>query len=154
MLDNEIRLTVVDPDPEAEPGKIRVASLERGCSVQQMPVIGEGPASPVVAADVAAATRMQLSPAAHYQRIFREAKNPRVDPACAAARPDGGDGRERFDGLWFVEPRDDRLSGCGLDIAMEHGLLHDSRNVSRTEQNGWIEMRTRPIFAWTKSSGN
>jgi hypothetical protein len=145
MLESEVTLTVVDPDPDTDPGKIRVASLETGCRVQQLPALDEAATLLDVDVDGTTTAHMPLSPAPDYERIFREAKNPRVDPACQAGISGDVDTKDRFDGVWYIELGEAGLSGCGLDIVMEHGLLHHSSNVSRTEHNAWIEMRTRPF---------
>jgi len=122
ILDSEATLTFVDPDPEAEPGRVRVSSKLAGCKVKIIdPRDAEPPASDRLPLDTTTADLPQVlpyPPGPDYRELddqpFVEWFNrcgDEVDPAALKTAN------------WYVEAGADRLHGCGLDITMERGAL-------------------------------
>ncbi len=131
-LENEATLSVVDPDPGAPPGKVRIRAAGEGCRVQvlreldlegaESGLAGEARSFPVQPADVL------IDP---LQRLGIE----ETDPACdrASGQP------------WRIDALDGSLSGCALDVTMDYGPLYDPFPRGWVAGNAWLRLRTRPL---------
>lgn len=120
-LDNEATLSVIDPDPGAPPGKVRVRAAGEGCRVQALRELdGEG-----MEQDVVAGAR-SFPPG----RLRIE----ETDPAC----PRAGE-------PWHVDTVEASLRGCALDVTMDYGPLYDPFPRGWIARNEWLRLRNRPL---------
>lgn len=146
MLDNEATLTVVDPDPEAEPGAIRVSSRKAGCQVR---VLGgrerrrqdpQGGAVPGPLPPLPARIPLVSDPA--LAKAYLTAPRVMADPACASETASAESSRQV---LWFAEVSAGRIRCCTLDLTMDTGLLYDPYQPQWLAFNGWPRLKTREL---------
>jgi hypothetical protein len=147
MLDNELILDVFDPDPEAEPGRLRVSSRRDGCAVDVLGELyaekatGRGVAPPYPALPA----RLGLSFSEMWNFHVNRAHHS-VDPVCGPPGEGLEADMERLaETVWHVEAARGLLSGCALDLTMETGLLYDPMSRSWIRWNQWIKLSTRPF---------
>jgi Mg-chelatase subunit ChlD len=150
MLENEATLNVVDPDPDAEPGRLRVRSLNPACKVKVFRT-WEAPeddptTTPILEASAELPRRFDL-PAPHdYRKPYVESRRPTVDPACRAeVDEDAATWAQALGPAWFVEVDADRVRGCGLDVTLDYGMLYDPYSRAWMHFNKWIGLKTRPF---------
>lgn len=129
MLDAEATLVVVDPDPDAEPGKVTVASLRNGCTVRVVRGADET-ARPVADAPLAG-PRFQVAADPVLLNPYRVLRVHTSEPGCEEASE--------------LELQGDRITGCVLDVTMDYGLLYDPFPRGRTAGNEWLRIRNRAI---------
>ena len=145
MLENEATLTFLDRDPDAELGRIRVSSTNRGCKVRAFRVRepDADPARlPIEESIASEPASLDFPPAPAYRKIYDKASHLFADPACGWPDPDEPD---TLGIRWFVEVDGASVRGCGVDVTMERGMLYSNRDVSRTLRNAWLGLKTRPF---------
>lgn len=147
MLDNEAVLTFVDPDPDAEPGRVKVSSRNPDCKIDvfRVPRASEPeprrrPLQPPFANPP---QTLPLVAAEAYRKYYRSTGKGALDPACATPTTLGTDAAD--ESLWFLDVEASRLRGCALDITMESGMLYSADSVSRVLGNAWLKQKTRPF---------
>lgn len=129
LLDGEAVLGVVDPDPAAEPGAVRVSSSRDGCRVR---VLGD-------LEDDAA----RDEPAIAGPRSFPVRPAPAlVDPFRHLHVEDGGEG---CGADWRLELKPGRITGCVFDVTMDYGVLYDPFPRGLQSGNDWLRVRRRAI---------
>jgi len=150
MLENEATLNVVDPDPDAEPGRLEVKSLSPACKVKvfrtwEAPV--DDPArTPILEASGELPRRFALPAPPDYRKPYVESGRPTVDPACRVEVDEGAATLpEAFEPAWFIEVDADRVWGCGLDVTLDYGVLYDPYGRAWMHFNKWIGLKTRPF---------
>jgi hypothetical protein len=153
MLENEATLTVVDPDTEAPPGKIKVSSRNRRCKItvfkhrrsgeldpSRQPIEGAPPELPV---------RYEVPPPGFYGRPPIKTAKAVVDPVCAPkGLPADAGKQEVLNAAWYLETEPGRIHGCTLDLTMEYGLLYQPRGRqlgTALDFNDWLGIKTRPF---------
>ena len=147
MLDNEARLTVIDPDPDADPGKLKVRSLDRNCRVRlfrELEALDPRAESLPIAFPRSGLPRVVAAPseARYRKQFFANVLNVRrgeceitgavVDPEIAK---DG----------WWLQAHSDRIDGCRLDVTLDYGTLYGADTTTMQRTSFWIELFTRPL---------
>jgi Mg-chelatase subunit ChlD len=131
ILDNEAILTVVDPEPDAEPGKLRVVARGEGCKARVLRDDAEATSAPL--REISSAKSLPIRPDPVLVNPLREL---RVDDTEEEICPDGS---------WVLDVDERRLSGCVYDITMDYGLLYDPFPFSWVSLNAWLRLRNRPF---------
>jgi Mg-chelatase subunit ChlD len=150
MLENEATLNVVDPDPEAEPGQLKVSSRSPACKIKVFKT-WEAPEDdpttmPIVEASGPLPRRFPLPAPPDYRKPYVESRRPTVDPACRAeVDQEATTLSERPEPAWFIEVDGDRVRGCGLDVTLDYGVLYDPYGRAWMHFNKWIGLKTRPF---------
>jgi len=147
LLDDELTLSVIDPDPDAEPGRLRVELARSGCTVRVLQGEGRGPGSAPGAAPspLVPERRFAFEPGATIAEMQRGLHVHRVDPACEPPRGTATPaGRETTS---WIDVGDGALVGCVLDVTMDHGVLHDPYHTLEDGSNRWVRLRARPFLA-------
>jgi Mg-chelatase subunit ChlD len=147
LLDNEAILDVIDPDPDAEPGKLDVGSARRGCAVDLLGELFPEPldARPVAPPYPLPPTRVGLAFSEMWNFHVNRAHHS-IDPACGSVeqgRSTDMDYLART--VWYAEIGRPEIRGCALDLIMEPGLLYDPMSLSWNRSNAWIRLATRPF---------
>ena len=146
MLEDEAILTVVDPAPGAEPGRLKVSSTRPGCRVRVLKRRSPPPSDPArspIRDPPELPQRIPIPPDPMWQVDLNPAHH-EVDPACAEPGLEG-DIERLTSSVWFADVERGRVRGCVLDLTMETGMLYDPMSLAWWEANGWIRLRTRPI---------
>jgi Mg-chelatase subunit ChlD len=121
LLEAEAVLTVVDPQPDLAPGRLKVRSAVESCRVEILPSNQADPeAEPYLPADRYGAYELK-----------RE-----YEPRCAS----GADGRAA------VLPGAAGFHLCFQDVVMSTGSLYDPWDALEFGRNRWLTMDVRP--AW------
>ena len=156
MLDNEAILDVLDPDPQAEPGKLRVSSRRNGCAIDLLgELYAEEPEVAVVAPPYPELpARLGLSFSEMWNFHINRAHHS-VDPACGPVE-EGSEADMEYlaDTVWHVDIDQQQVSGCALDLTMETGLLYDPMSDSWDRWNRWIKLATRPFVLPVSAPGS
>jgi len=142
ILATEAVLSLLDPDPDVEPGKIKVSSRDSACHVVTYREHGapesEERLRPIGSPYPALPLTLPLPPDHAYRVGWVKAQPGSIDPACAV---EGGDEAAMF----RLEAGPRSMRACALDITMDTGLLYDFYSSARTRGNGWLEQRLRPL---------
>jgi len=81
-----------------------------------------------------------------HQKLNQKAAEHVIDPACSSGgyfhRLFGG---EPLEPLWFFHVGQRDISGCGLDVTMEYGLLFDPAADGMATHNDNVKLRARPF---------
>jgi hypothetical protein len=150
LLDHEATLVVADPEPDEEPGTLRVSSRTEACKVR---AYRDPPASPPrdderIAPDgqLALPVRLPFPPGEKLDELYEEWEHTLREPSCSPtdSRLDAAEDLSS-ESRWFADLHTRRVEGCWLDITMETGLLYSTTTISRVEHNGWLGMQTRPF---------
>ena len=138
-LEREAILTVVDPEPEAELGELRVRSRERACRITRL-----GSRKATRAGGEARALPHHrpphtwwIEPGPTTLLLERLATRRATDPRCPAAG-------QKPRAFWLAAG-DDAARGCGLDVARSFGLLHQPGGAEPVLDHAGVELRVRPI---------
>jgi hypothetical protein len=151
VLENERILTVVDPKPWARPGKVNVRSRRKNCTIRMLREDEEPPpddptrrpiAQPFPEPPQSYSSALTLG----HEKLFAKAGERSVDPGCGAGgffqRLYGG---EPLEPRWFFHVGQRAISGCGLDVTMEHGLLYSPDAAGLAESSPGLKLRARPF---------
>jgi Mg-chelatase subunit ChlD len=148
MLDTEAILDVLDPEPDAEPGNLRVTSDTLGCKVDMLgELFAEDSGLPAVGPPFPALPeRLGLSFSAMWNFHVNSAHHS-IDDACGPPDEDRleADMERLAETVWFADVEQHRVSGCALDLIMETGLLYNPLSSAWVGWNGWIKLATRPF---------
>jgi len=152
MLENEADLTIVDPDTEAPPGRVKVSSRNPDCRIKvfktraasddpsQRPIEESAPELP---------TRYALAPPGFYGKPAIKTATAVVDPSCVAPGPARAYGGYVIpDAAWYLETEAGKIHGCTLDVTLEYGAVYQplsARLGTRISGNEWLGMKTRPF---------
>jgi len=129
ILDNEAILTVVDPEPDAEPGKVGVAARGEGCKARVLRDDREADAAP--APEISSARSLPIRP------------DPILTNPIRVLRVDDSEGGMCSGGSWDLYVGERRLIGCVYDITMDYGRLYDPFPFSWVGINAWLRLRSR-----------
>jgi Ca-activated chloride channel family protein len=144
MLENEALLTFLDPDPDAEPGRIKVSSLDPDCKIdlfRTAPVAEPTARHDSIRPPFPDPPRSFALPAARaYSKYYRGDGKGALDPDCRGSSVD-----ETDEALWFLEVEARRIHGCALDVTVETGIVYAAESVLRMRTNGWLRQKTRPF---------
>ncbi len=136
-LDNEAVLTFTDPDPSAEPGRVRVSTPVDGCRVRVYRSLEPPQREPLPSLEVDGA-RVLMTPDRVYTRYYTLEREDALRATCARA-----DDARRPD--WYVELADHALEVCALDMTMDSGALYSFETTARRFLNGYPDLTTRPL---------
>jgi hypothetical protein len=148
MLDNEALLTVRDPDPEAEEGKLKVRSENPACRIRvhrQWQIDEDDPRRTPIVDPGGWPWLLALPPERRYRRLYVNPAHHVQHTGCSTrpTRPASETDVEMIDAGWFAEVFPGRIRGCFLDLTTETGLLYDPDELTRSTFNGWLQLRTR-----------
>lgn len=142
MLEAEAVLTFIDPDPDAELGKVKISSRNRACKVvtydeaatvepppRHRPIEPPWPEPPF---------SLPLDPDPKYRVEYIPSRDVEIDPACAARDADGFPS-------WSMRVEPGRIEACVLDITIEEGPLYHYYSSMRARYNDWLEQNTRRL---------
>jgi Mg-chelatase subunit ChlD len=139
ILESEATVSVVDPSPTAKPGWMHVQSSDPDCRVAHLR--GDNPAEwdrrrpePIKRPYSDPPRRITIDESPVFFKLFEESSRVSVDPLCRAGA------RKQF-----VQVDAGRVSGCGLDMVLEHGPLYDVAEDRMTVHNARPAVRTRPF---------
>jgi hypothetical protein len=140
MLDNEAVLYVVEPDPEAEPGKLKVTSERPGCRIKlfkERDAVEDPLGQPIRGPYPGIPHGFALPPDPRYLKTAINRAYHSADPECAPTEqvPVGIVEMSLRD-LWRAEVTPDGIDGCVLDVTMDRGTLYDPYSMS-VPQNWW-----------------
>jgi hypothetical protein len=141
LLENEATLTFLDPDPQAEEGRVKVGSANPLCRAkafrspkEKEPAPRKRPIPPPYADPPQS---IALQPAHAYGRYYSLRGRGGMDPDCQ------GEGIP--DPPWFLRVDESRITGCNLDVTMDPGILYNWDSPLRIKPNDFIRQKTRPF---------
>jgi len=146
ILETEAVVTVVDPDPLADPGSVRVTSVLRSCEVialgdpslaeekhtARRPIVLPAPPLPIH-------LRARLS-IPHRKILARGMLLPSVSDCLGP----GGSAQPQLS-VWDFEVTPERITGCAPDIAVSHGYLYDPGADPFVGRNETVQVKLRPF---------
>jgi hypothetical protein len=148
MLDSEALLTVRDPDPEAEQGKLKVRSENPACRIRvyrQWKIDEDDPRRAPILDRGGPPLLLAWTPERRYRRLYVNRAHHVRHAGCSTrlARPASETDVEMIDAGWFAEVLPGSIRGCFLDLTTQTGLLYDPDELTRATFNGWLQLRTR-----------
>jgi len=142
LLDAEAVLTLADPEPEAAPGRIRVASRDPACRVvtyrEAEPFDDDTRHEPIGPPYPEPPLSLPLAPDPKYRVEYIKSRDQGLDAGCADRDADGIP-------LWNVAVEPGRIRACALDVTIEEGPLYDFYSSRRSRFNSWLEQSTRSL---------
>jgi Mg-chelatase subunit ChlD len=142
ILGTEAILTVVDPQPESDPGRLLVQPLKSGCLARVIETDRDHLDHPPI-------PRPYSNPPHTYEAGLTDAH--RTLYARAAERDEvpceipEATYRETGRTGWQLRASDSGIEGCGPDVTVEPGLLFDPSRPSLTVNNDHVAVTTRPF---------
>jgi VWFA-related protein len=152
ILENEAVLTIVDPDPRRkEAARINVRSKNVNCKVRMLRRATSGTEEdrtrqPIPQPFPEPPQSYSMNLTWGHQKLYDSARDRQVDRSCGSGgyfyRLYGG---EPLDPLWFFHVGQRGISGCGLDVTMEYGLLYSPADEGLAAHNPRVKIRARPF---------
>ncbi len=149
MVDNEATLQVLDPDPDAAPGRPRISSTLAGCRIRVFrertleedpwlePIRGPAPELPY---------EFAVPPDPRYLKEVVNRAHHQADPECARLDPLPRGIRDVvLEDLWRARIESERIRGCALDVTMDAGALYDPYSLSANwiSGNPFMKIKSR-----------
>jgi VWFA-related protein len=149
MLENEATLSVTDPDPDAPPGRLKVASRNPDCTVHLFnswePLEDDPSRAPILDLSDELPHREPLPALRILPVTSSGSRKLLADPACREVFRTATDLRPGASPDGFVEIDEHGMHGCREDVTMQYGTLYDPEKESWTHRNDWIGLKTRPF---------
>jgi hypothetical protein len=151
MLENEADLTIVDPDTEAPPGKIRVSSRNPSCKVKifrERAVSDHPSVRPIEEPPPALPVRYSLDAPGFYGRPTIRSTTAVIDPACIPVDRGVVFEKKEIADAWYLEAEPGRIHGCTLDVTQEYGAVYRPLSAPvgmSMSGNTWLGLKTRPF---------
>jgi hypothetical protein len=151
VLENERIVTVSDPKPGAKAGKLQVRSRNPNCTIRMLrdkekEVVDDPTREPIPRPFPEPPQSYSSRLTVGHRGLFSKARERSVDPGCGS----GGYFHRLYRGeplepLWFFHVGQREISGCGLDVTMEHGLLYSPEADGMAEASPGLKLRARPF---------
>jgi hypothetical protein len=152
MLNNEAIVRVIDPDPDDEPGKLKITARKPRCMIQVFRArqrTEDALALPLERPWVDLPKTIDLPPDPRYLRDLTNRAHYSVDPECARESDAGSDLVNPIEGLWRAEIVPGAIRGCSLDVTMDVGPLYDLSSMAIPDPwsagNAFLKTKTRQI---------
>ena len=146
ILETEAIVTVVDPDPSAEPGSVRVESALRSCEVIALGDTSRGDAKqsarrPIVLPAPPLPINLRANLSVPHRKILARGW---LIPSVSNCLGPGGSRNPQLS-AWDFEVAPERISGCAPDIAVSHGYLYDPGADPFISRNETVQIKLRPF---------
>jgi hypothetical protein len=150
MLENEGTLSVVDPEPDAEPGRLKVSSRIFDCGIRVFktwePIQDDPSRVPIIETSNELPRRFSLPARRRLRGGHLNSKRVLADPSCREVFENASmEFRPGKPHEGFVEIDQYNMYGCREDITMQYGLLYEAMEESWAHFNSWVGLKTRPF---------